>query len=475
MSKIKKHVSISKTLYFISTALLVVGLFYNQILPSWISNTIKIALVLFLTIEIFTNLKKWILIVLSVFMFITSGALFYSQYSFNRLINQEKTETSVISFVVLEESTFTKIEDLKSSNIGFPVQFEDDIANYLEEYLDKEIKDYTPSIAHDDLSNLQSLYNKAIDVMVLDNSMWDSLVEQDPTFESKTKVLFKIEKSFIKDEIVKEVDTAKSSFVILISGVDSRTPGAIKEKARSDVNILMVINPKTHKALTISIPRDTYTPLGCKSGKMDKLTHSGVYGIECTVKTVQKLIGIDINYYVKVNFTAFINVIKALGTINVYSKYAFETITQSVPLKVISFKSGMNIMNSEQALAFVRARYGFSDGDVQRGLNQQEVIKAIVKKVIEPSSLLKIEKIIKATAKSIDTNLTNENIMKLIQNQIQDNKEWEFTTTALTGKGDLQPTYSMGSRLLYVTWPDLKILEELKAQIKMFMEEKPVN
>lgn len=265
--------------------MLVVGLFYNQILPVWISNTIKIVFVLFLIIEIFTHLKKWILVVLSIFMCITSGFLFYSQYSFNRLINQEKTETSVISFVVLEESTFTKIADLKNNHIGFPVQLDHNIANYLKEYLDKEIKEYTPSLADDDLSNLQSLYSNDIDVMILDNSMWDSLVEQDANFESKTKVLFKIEKSFIKEEIAKEVDTAKTSFIILISGVDSRTPGAIREKARSDVNILMVINPITHKVLTISIPRDTYTPLGCKSGKMDKLTHSGVYGIDCTVKT----------------------------------------------------------------------------------------------------------------------------------------------------------------------------------------------
>lgn len=475
MTKVKKHISISKTLYFISTALLIAGLFYNKILPVWISNTIKITLVLFLIIEILTHLKKWILVVLSVFMFITSGALFYSQYSFNRLINQEKTETSVISFVVLEESTLSVIADLKDSNIGFPVQLEDDIANYLEEYLYEEVKDYTPLIAEDDLSNLQSLYSKEIDVMILDNSMWESLVEQDPTFESKTKVIFEIEKSFIKEEIVKEVDTSKTSFIILISGVDSRTPGAIREKARSDVNILMIINPETHKVLTISIPRDTYTPLGCKSGKMDKLTHSGVYGIECTVKTVEKLMGIDVNYYVKVNFSAFTSIIKALGTINVYSKYAFETVTQSVPLKIFKFKSGMNIMNAEQALAFVRARYAFSEGDGQRGLNQQEVIKAIVNKVTEPSSLLKIEKIIDATAKSIDTNLTNDSVMKLVQNQIQDNKAWEFTASALSGKGDLQPTYSMGSRLLYVVWPDLTKLEELRTQIKLFMEEKLVN
>ncbi len=475
MSKIKKHVSISKILYFIATAILIAGLFYNQILPNWISNTIKIVLVLFLIIEMFAHLKKWILVVLSIFMFITSGALFYSQYSFNRLINQEKTETSVISFVVLKESTFTKIADLKNSSIGFPVQLEDDIANYLEEYLDKEINDYTPSVADDDFSNLQSLYSKDIDVMILDNSMWDSLVEQDPTFESKTKVIFKIEKSFIKEEIVKEVDTSKTSFIILISGVDSRTPGAIREKARSDVNILMVINPKTHKVLTISIPRDTYTPLGCKSGKMDKLTHSGVYGIECTVKTIENLMGVDINYYVKVNFTAFINVIKALGTIDVYSKYAFVSGSDTVPANKYSFKAGINTLDAEKALYFSRARHPFKDGDVQRGLNQQEVIKGIINKVTEPSSLLKIEKIIEATAKSIDTNLTNDNVMKLIQDQIQNNKPWEFTASALTGKGDLQPTYSMGSRLLYVSWPNLDVLEELKLKIKTFLEEKKIS
>lgn len=469
----KKHLSIVKIIYFAATILLIAALFYNQILPDLFSNLIKVTLVVFFIAFILLHVKKWILIFLSVVMFLSSGTLFYSQYAINRLINQENVEIDVVTFVVLKESTLTSIDDLKDAKIGFADQMVSELLTYVKATLTEKVGTYTVNMAPDDLSSLDHLYAKTIDVMVLDNSLRDSLIDQDPDFESKTKIIYTLKKSTIKEDTSVPVDTAEESFIVLISGVDTRTAGAVADKARSDVNILMVINPDTHKILTISIPRDTYVPLGCRTGAMDKLTHSGIFGVDCTIKTVENLFDLKINYYVKVNFTAFLNIVKVLGTIEVYSKYAFKTGKFTDPVISYSYHVGMNTMNAQQALFFARERHAFTTSDVQRGLNQQEVIKGIVNKVIDPSTLLKIESLISVASKSVVTNMPINSVMNLVQAQISNNKPWDFTTAALIGKGDYQPTYSMGSkRLLYVSWPDQTVLADLKAQIDEFMKAK---
>lgn len=127
-------------------------------------------------------------------------------------------------------------------------------------------------------------------------------------------------------------------------------------------------------------------------------------------------------------------------------------------------------MNAQQALFFARERHAFPSSDLQRGLNQQEVIKGIINKVIEPQTLLKTESLIKVAAKSVVTNMPIGSVMNLIQDQISNNSPWVVTTSALIGKGDYQPTYSMGrNRLLYVSWPDQTVLAELKLKINAFM------
>jgi hypothetical protein len=180
MPKTKKKLSLIKIIYFISTTLLIAGLFYNRILPDWISNTIKVCLLLMLIIELKIHFRKWIMILLSVFMFITSGTLFYSQYSLNRLVNHVVTQTNIITFVVLVDSPINTLADMKDAKLGLPMQIDDKISLYIDDYLTTEIKTFTMMDATDDLTNLDYLYTKTIDVMILDNSMRDGLIEQDP-------------------------------------------------------------------------------------------------------------------------------------------------------------------------------------------------------------------------------------------------------------------------------------------------------
>ena len=457
MKFIKKNgFLVSSLIIFI---ILITGLIYNKFLPTWISVCIGI-IGLFSIVLSKMKASMIIKIILSILLLIVSTFLFYSQYSAEKLINYQPTETSIITFVVLKNSPITTLIEAKDKMFSVSAMMDESISLFLQDQLDTKITQYKWDVVSDDLVNMQKLLGKKTDVMVLDNSMRDALIEQEPNFESETRIIYTVEKSSVKEDIVKKIKTSKQPFIILISGID--IAGPITNRSRSDVNILMVVNPVTHKILTISIPRDTYVNLGCQTGALDKLTHSGNFGINCTVKTIEKLMGIDINYYIRVNFSYVIKIINVIGDIQVYSKYAFSTIGYH-------FTTGMNTLNADETLAFSRERHSFASGDIQRGLNQQEVIKGMINKLVQPASLLKFDAIVNATSKSVETNLSVSDFSTLIRNQIANNKPWEITTSNLSGTGDMMPTYSMGKRLLYVMHPDPASLIKIKNDIAYIM------
>lgn len=439
---------------------LIIGLIYNTFIPTSVTNLVGVFAMLYIFISRF-KFSKIIKVFVVFALFISSAALFYIQISAEKVVQYVPSETNIITFVVAKESKITKIEDTKNLKFGASETMDELTETYLKDQLSTKISEFEWNTTTDDQSNMELLYSGDIDVLVLDNSVRDYLIEHDPEFESKTKIIWTVEKSTIKEVIVKEVDISKKSFIILISGID--IAGPISLRSRSDVNIVMVVNPVTNKILTVSIPRDTYTPLGCKTGAYDKLTHSGIYGVNCTVKTIEELLGISVNYYVRVNFTSLIKIVNVVGNIDVYSKYSFTTEDGT------HFNSGMNSLNATEALTFARARHQFESGDVQRGLNQQEVIKGLVSKLTSASTLTKIDGIISATSKSIDTNMPIKDVSLLIKKQLGNNQPWEITTSNLSGVGDMKPTYSMGSRLLYVMHPDANSLVQVKKNIEEFM------
>jgi LCP family protein required for cell wall assembly len=444
-----------------ASLMFMLGLLYNTFIPEIVALALGIIACIFMILSR-KRMKSTLKLIISVILLGASFFLFYTQYAAERLVKYNPTETSVITFVVLKESVVTQISQASGLTFGVSAMMDSTTNLFLKDQITSQIKDFKWTMVADDQTNLDKLYAHQIDVMVLDNSVRDYLGEQNLDFESKTKIIWSVEKSSVKEVIAKEIDISQDPFVILISGIDIRGP--ITSRSRSDVNILMIVNPTTNKILTISIPRDTYTPLGCRTGAYDKLTHSGIYGINCTVKTIENLIGIDVNYYIRVNFTSFLNIIDVIGKIDVYSKFTFTTAGGFI------YKEGMNALNAESALIFARERHSFASGDIQRGLNQQEVIKGVFNKLIQPASLLKIEGIIKSTGKSVDTNLSTKEISKLVKKQIENYQPWSITTSNLSGTGDMQPTYSMGSRKLYVMWVNTESLLKVQANIAEFMK-----
>ena len=205
-----------------------------------------------------------------------------------------------------------------------------------------------------------------------------------------------------KEENDDQVDNiAKNPFIVYLSGIDTRNYGEIEDKSRSDVNMVVAVNPKTKTVLMVSTPRDYYVALDGDSNKMDKLTHAGNYGIECSMNTLEALYDIEFNYYAKVNFKSVVDIVDALGGVTVTSEYNFSS-PHSFSGKTYTFKKGENFVEGDMALAFARERESFANGDRQRGIHQQVLIKAVVEKAISPSMLIpaNIENMLDAISKN---------------------------------------------------------------------------
>ena len=233
--------------------------------------------------------------------------------------------------------------------------------------------------------------------------------------------------------------------------------------SRSDVNIIMSINKKTHNILMINTPRDYYVPLSISNGVRDKLTHAGVYGIECSRNTLEMLYGIQIDYYVKVNFSGFEKIIDSLGGVDVTLDYS-ATLSQAGNLTV---HNGVNHFNGEQALAFARERYAYSDGDRQRGRNQMMIMEAAIKKACSPAIISNYTSVLSEVSKNVITDMSYDFIADLAQTQLNDMAAWNITQISVTGVGSYSSTtYSMPGWSLYIMVPDEESVENAREQIR---------
>ncbi len=230
------------------------------------------------------------------------------------------------------------------------------------------------------------------------------------------KMLSMMDEVTVEDTPTTVPKNIPDSFVMYLSGID--TYGNVGKRSRSDVNILAIVNTETKKVLLLSTPRDAYVEYLATQGAKDKLTHAGIYGVEASMDALERLYDVGIDYYVKINFTGFIEVVDALGGIEVHSDYDFSVGT----LK--DYKKGYNKLNGIEALAFARERYSFPEGDYQRAKNQMEVIKAVVKKCASSSMLANYGSVMDALAGSFETNMPNAQIAALVRMQLSDHAQW---------------------------------------------------
>lgn len=352
--------------------------------------------------------------------------------------------------IVLKDTKYKKLEDLKKKKISYYIE-ENDILKDKLKTINKKINcKYKKENEKDKL--YENLLNNETDAIILEDSYLQILKENNEELENKIKIIhkFKILKKLNNKK--EKTNITKEPFNIYISGID--TYGKIESVSRSDVNMVVTVNPKTNQILLTSIPRDYYIKLHEKKGYNDKLTHAGLYGIDMSINSIEDLLNIKINYYIKVNFTSIIDIVNTLNGVEVYSDYDFTS------MDGYKYKKGLNRVNGEEALSFARERKAFPEGDRQRIKDQQHLFEALIKKCTSKNIITKYNSLLNTINKEIMTNLEAKEITSLVKMQIINNKEWNISTNSLDGKDSNNYTYSTPNQKLYVMEPNKESVEE---------------
>ncbi len=413
---------------------------------------------------------KVISLLLSVFLMV--GSLYIAQgNSVLDSISGANTKTTRISLVVMDDSEYQAVSDLKNQTIEANLDDEDN-AKYMTEAIEALNKEES-SIKVENVSSYSDmandLYNENTEAIYINEANYGMLEEEHETFRSDTRVIWSYDIVEKTKDISKNVDVTKEVFTTFISGID--TTGPVSTVSRSDVNMLVTVNPTTKQILMTSIPRDYYVTLANR-GEKDKLTHAGLGGVENSVETIEDFMDIDINYYARVNFTSLIKMVDALGGIEVYSDKTFTPYTNGG----VTIREGMNHMDGETALAFARERKIYANGDNHRVQNQQAVLKGMLEKAMTPAILTNYSSVLSSIEGSFETNMSSNEITSLIKMQLNDMASWDFYQIQLSGTGkSMTGGAYMPNNKLYYMIPNEESVNECASLIKQMMNGEKIS
>ena len=394
--------------------------------------------------------------------------IYQAKEAMSYVSNNVKTE--VVSVYVLKDDKAKTIADAKDYLFGYHSVLDrentDSYINTINESLDEKIK----TKGYSELPELvEALYDKEIGALILNESYVGTLEDEYPDFTEKTKVIANEYYRTVIDTPVIEKNTLTDTFTIYLSGNDEC--GELNQSGRSDVNILIVVNPKTKQILLINTPRDYYVNVySLRSGVgKDKLTHAGNFGVDASMKTMSVLYNNwDIDFFVRLNFTSVEEIVDSLGGITVESDIEFTTSadTSDIPFHFIV---GKNVLNGERALAFCRERQSVPGGDNRRGQNQMLVIQALIDKVTSPAILYNYSNVLESVRNLIQTSLEDDDIASMVKLTMEDSKGWNVQSYAVSGTGTYGPSYFFGYSSIYVMEPDMSTVKtavELMNKVK---------
>lgn len=378
------------------------------------------------------------------------------------IISKDLLQKEVYYVMTLDSSTIKNVKDLDNKTIGiYSSKNSEEAIKLLDKKIDSTNKEYKNIV-----ELFEDLQDKKIDAVLINDSTKNLLSSDLSDMKLKLKEIYKVYVSIEKTDIVKVVDITKKPFNIYVAGGDAY--GSIDNVTNTDVNMIITVDPVNRKVLLTSIPRDYYVNLpSFGNDAYDKLTHAGYYGIEESVKAIENLLDIDINYYVKVNFSTIEGVIDAIKGVDVYSDYSFNECAYGI----YHFNKGMNHLNGKQALAFARERKSFSDGDIQRVKNQQKVLTAIIDKVTSSTTLVtNFSQILDSVGNSFSTNMETKSINRFIKMQLNDMRGWSIESQNLVGTDLYTYTYTYPNLQLYVMKQDENSIAMSKNKINKYLK-----
>ena len=468
--KVKRSVNIALlTIYVLLGGFLLFLIFRHNILAFRYLNVITAAVVILVALAsllliIYRKAEKFTIFFLTLAILVSSVSFFALQQfvGFTSHINSTSNYSEYsMSVVVLKDSEVHNVTQLDS--VTGPTDTDNEnIQKLIADIKTSQSKELTVEQSTSYLAAYKSLVSGEAKAIVL-NSVFENIIESEyPDYASKIRKIYT--KNITKEVAAPKVSKNKS-FNVYVSGID--TYGPISSVSRSDVNILMTVNRDSKKILLTTTPRDSYVPIADGgNNQKDKLTHAGIYGVDSSIHTLENLYGVDINYYVRLNFTSFLKLIDLLGGVDVYNDQEFTSRHGK-----FHFPVGNVHLDSEQALGFVRERYSLADGDRDRGRNQQKVIVAIIQKLTSTEALKNYSDIIQGLQDSLQTNMPIETMMDLVNAQLESGGSYKVNSQDLKGTGQMGlPSYAMPDSNLYMMEIDDSSLATAKSAIQDVME-----
>jgi LCP family protein required for cell wall assembly len=370
-------------------------------------------------------------------------------------LNGVSNDTIVIlektAVYVMADDPAQSINDAEDYTFGYTSAYDYDntmtAIEKVEDELDREIalQEYDTVV-----DMVDALYSGSIGAIFLNESYVDILEDMDDygNFSTDTREILASEVQVVQQVTESVKDITQEPFIVYLSGSDTRNR-TLSSKTRSDVNILAVINPETKQILLLNTPRDYYVDISVSGyTEKDKLTHCGIYGIDCSMDTLGNLYGIDVNYYVKINFTGFETLIDDIDGIDIDVDKSFTSVDG------YRFTKGATHMDGTLALAYVRERHAFSDGDLARGRHQMQMIKALVAKLSSGAIITNYSDIMGSLEGMFSTDVSTTEIGNLVKMQLSDGASWNVQSFTVSGEGKKRTTYSMPNLKSYVMLPD---------------------
>ena len=478
--KNKRLISKFMTIFMIiSLALLIFQIIKLNLLPAKLIVLISLVMIILCLIIILIfhfKAKKFLPRILAGFVALCMCVgLAYGNYfiyktddTFDVVTSLADSKATMTSIIVLKSSSIKKEKDLKGKTIGTILDMDKVATKRMLKDLDSDnikykTKDYSTL---DDM--MEAFYAGEVDAICLNEKYRDILHESEAyfNFQTDSRVVHqnvhytKVEKNDNPSDPVNDI--SKDAFTVLVSGNDSY--GTLQDSnTRSDANLLLTVNPKTGTILMTSIPRDYYVELvcpeddpelACPEGSSDKLTHSGLMGVKSTEETIEKALGIKINYNVRINFSSVVNLVDALDGIDLDIKKGEE-----VDIFYVNSQPGLSVgkhhVDGETALAFARERHAYLDGDNQRVRNQQKVFKAIFKRIVSPKMITNYGKFMDALAVAFDTNLSGDEISNFVKYELNNMPDWKIESYAIVAEPDYQFCYQSQSYASVVQQNDI--------------------
>ncbi|HEM5053532.1 TPA: LCP family protein [Streptococcus suis] len=429
-----------------------------------------IVTILLIGVAVLTGLLMWrkkarifTALVLIFSLVITSVGIYGMQevVKFSTRLNSNSAFSEYeMSILVPVNSEITDVRQV--TNVLAPAEYDqDNITALLNDISKMESTQLTTSPTTSYLTAYQAMLNGESQAMVFNGVFTNILENEDPDFSPKVKKIYSFKVTQTVETATEQV--SGDSFNIYISGID--TYGPISSVSRSDVNIIMTVNRATHKILLTTTPRDSYIAIADGGqNQYDKLTHAGIYGVNASVHTLENLYGIDISNYIRLNLTSFLQLIDLVGGIDVENTQEFTSGGYNFPVGTVH-------LDAEQALIFVRERYSLANGDNDRGQNQEKVIAALIKKLRSPDNLANYQAILTGLEGSIQTDLSLETIMGLVNTQLESGTQFTVESQAVTGTGrsDLS-SYAIPGSQLYMMEINQDSLEQAKAAIQSVLD-----